>query len=91
MLNDLRRRLADQRLTLETTLAARRLIASEGFDPLYGARPLRRFIAREVEARIGRGLLTGDVQDGAQIHLEAILDKIVITWSNPEANTAAIA
>jgi len=45
----------------------RRLIADEGFDPVYGARPLRRFMARDVETRIGRALLAGDVEDGAVI------------------------
>ena len=49
----LRGRLADRRLSLELTEAARELIAREGYDPVYGARPLRRFIQREVETRIG--------------------------------------
>ena len=48
-------------MTLEVTEEARRFIADQGFDPVYGARPLRRFIAREVETRIGRALLAGDV------------------------------
>ena len=53
-------------MTLEVTEAARRFIAEQGFDPVYGARPLRRFIAHEVETRIGRALLAGDVPDGAR-------------------------
>ena len=57
MFNDLRARLADRQLTLEVSEDARRFIAQQGFDPVYGARPLRRFIAREVETRIGRALL----------------------------------
>src|SRR3954469_20912754 len=54
MFDELRRRLADRRITLEVTEDARRFIAEQGYDPVYGARPLRRFIAHEVETRIGR-------------------------------------
>ena len=46
------RRLADRRITVEVTEAARRFIAEQGFDPVFGARPLRRFLQREVETRI---------------------------------------
>ena len=70
MLNDLRSRLADRRMTLEVSEDARRHIAEQGFDPVYGARPLRRFIAHEVETRIGRALLGGDVHDGATIRVD---------------------
>ena len=52
-------------------MPARRLIAAEGFDPVYGARPLRRYISHEVETRIGRALLAGDVRDGATIRVDA--------------------
>src|SRR5207253_517812 len=47
LFDDLRGRLADRQIDLEVTEDARHLIAEEGFDPVYGARPLRRFIARE--------------------------------------------
>jgi ATP-dependent Clp protease ATP-binding subunit ClpB len=49
---DVRRRLADRRLTLAITPAGRELIARERYDPVYGARPLRRFIWHEVETRL---------------------------------------
>ncbi|GAA2355232.1 ATP-dependent chaperone ClpB [Nonomuraea africana] len=58
MLADIGNRLADRRLTLEVSEAARAFIARQGFDPVYGARPLRRFIARELETRVARALLT---------------------------------
>ena len=73
MFEDLRRRLADRRVTLDVTEDARRLIARQGFDPVYGARPLRRYIAREVETRIGRALVAGDIRDGS--HLRVDVDK----------------
>jgi ATP-dependent Clp protease ATP-binding subunit ClpB len=81
--DELRRRLADRRMTLELTDEARRLIAAQGFDPVYGARPLRRFISHEVETRIGRALLGGDVRDGAGVRVDAKGDELVVTWENP--------
>ncbi|AJF68642.1 ATP-dependent chaperone ClpB [Streptomyces vietnamensis] len=81
---DLRHRLADRRLELRLTEAARRHIAAEGFDPVHGARPLRRFIQREVETRIGRALLAGDIPDGATITLDASDGRLTVTWTSPE-------
>ncbi|WP_240506958.1 ATP-dependent chaperone ClpB [Thermoactinospora rubra] len=83
MFNDIRKRLADRRLTLEVTEDARRLIASEGYDPVYGARPLRRFIAREVETRIGRALLAGDVPDGSTVLIDVEKDELAVTFRPP--------
>jgi len=84
---DVRRRLADRRLSLDLTEPARELIAREGYDPVYGARPLRRFIQREVETRIARALLSGEIQDGAAITLDADGDALIVTWRNADAET----
>ncbi|MEV4509245.1 ATP-dependent chaperone ClpB [Dactylosporangium sp. NPDC049525] len=90
LLDDLRARLADRRIIVEVTEAARRFIAEAGFDPVFGARPLRRFLQREIETRIARTLLTGDVLDGATITVDRAPDGIAIDWSNePAAVTAA--
>jgi ATP-dependent Clp protease ATP-binding subunit ClpB len=86
---DLRQRLADRRMNVELTDPARELIAREGYDPVYGARPLRRFIQREVETRIGRALLTGEILDGATITLDAEGGELVVRWRNPGAEEAA--
>ena len=83
---DLRRRLADRRFALELTEPARVLIAGQGYDPVYGARPLKRFIQREVETRIGRALLSGDIQDGAVIALDAVDGELTIRWETPSAD-----
>jgi ATP-dependent Clp protease ATP-binding subunit ClpB len=83
MLDQLRHRLAERGLRLEVTDAARRYIATAGFDPVYGARPLRRYLQREVETRIGRALLSGDVPDGATITIDAVADQLTVTWSQP--------
>jgi ATP-dependent Clp protease ATP-binding subunit ClpB len=82
MFDDLRTRLADRRMTLEVTPEAAHHIAAQGFDPVYGARPLRRFIAREVETRIGRLLLRGDVLDGAVIRVTVEDGDIVVRHEN---------
>jgi ATP-dependent Clp protease ATP-binding subunit ClpB len=78
----LRKRLADMAMTLELTDDARRLIADRGFDPVYGARPLRRFIARDVETRIGRALISGDAREGAEIEVDAADGDIAVRYKN---------
>ena len=70
MIEDLRRRLGDRGMTIEVTDAARELVARKGFDPVYGARPLRRFLQRELETRIGRALVGGEFLNGAAIRVE---------------------
>ncbi|MFJ1543261.1 ATP-dependent chaperone ClpB [Micromonospora chalcea] len=81
---DLRRRLADRQLDLQLTEAARRHIAAEGFDPVYGARPLRRYLQREVETRIGRALLSGDVVDGSTVVVDHTGGALTVTWTPPQ-------
>jgi ATP-dependent Clp protease ATP-binding subunit ClpB len=80
-----RRRLEERRLALELTEAARDFIATEGYDPVYGARPLRRFIQREVETKVGRALLSGEILDGATIVVDVDGDAITVKWRNPAA------
>jgi ATP-dependent Clp protease ATP-binding subunit ClpB len=83
MFNDLRDRLAERQMTLEISAQALEFIAEQGFDPVYGARPLRRFIAREVETKIGRALLAGDVRDGAVIRVDLEDSDLTVTYQNP--------
>ncbi|ADI05022.1 ATP-dependent Clp protease [Streptomyces bingchenggensis BCW-1] len=77
---ELRQRLAERRIAVELTQAAREVIAHEGYDPVYGARPLRRFISHEVETLIGRALLRGDVQEGATVRVDAQHGELVVTY-----------
>ncbi|HMT89998.1 MAG TPA: ATP-dependent chaperone ClpB [Dermatophilaceae bacterium] len=60
-------RLADRRITLEVTDAAREWLALTGYDPAYGARPLRRLVQREIGDRLARALLAGEVRDGSTV------------------------
>ena len=66
-LKDVRHRLADRRVDLEVTPAAVERLAIDGYDPVYGARPLRRLIQREVVDRIATAIIEGKVIDGAHV------------------------
>jgi ATP-dependent Clp protease ATP-binding subunit ClpB len=81
---DVQSRITDRRLTLELTKAADELIARHGYDPVYGARPLRRYIQREVETRIGRALIRGEIREGATIIVDVEDDELVVRWRNPD-------
>ena len=63
----LARRLADRRLTLSVTPAAREWLALTGFDPVYGARPLRRLVQSSIGDQLARALLSGQLADGDQV------------------------
>jgi ATP-dependent Clp protease ATP-binding subunit ClpB len=66
---DLRGRLEQRGVSLVLTEPARERIAREGFDPVYGARPLRRYLQHQLETRIARALLSGEVPDGATVEV----------------------
>jgi ATP-dependent Clp protease ATP-binding subunit ClpB len=68
----LARRLAARRLTLQVTDAAREWLGLNGFDPVYGARPLRRLVQSAIGDQLARALLAGDIRDG---------DTVVVDWS----------
>jgi ATP-dependent Clp protease ATP-binding subunit ClpB len=67
-------RLADRRLTLAVTPAARAWLASRGYDPIYGARPLRRLMQHEIDDRLARALLSGEVRDGSLVSVDVASD-----------------
>jgi ATP-dependent Clp protease ATP-binding subunit ClpB len=69
-LGRLRHRLAERHITLELTDAARTHLVRSGFDPAYGARPLKRTIQKEIETPLGRLLLKGDVRDGQTVRAD---------------------
>jgi ATP-dependent Clp protease ATP-binding subunit ClpB len=71
LVEDLRRRLHDRRIRLELTDAAKRHVAEAGYDPVYGARPLKRYLQRAVETKLGRMIIAGDVPDGSAVTVDA--------------------
>ncbi|MDQ2623639.1 MAG: AAA family ATPase, partial [Actinomycetota bacterium] len=64
------KRLADRRITLDVTPAAREWLALEGYDPAYGARPLRRLVQKEIGDRLAKGMLSGQVTDGSRVTVD---------------------
>jgi ATP-dependent Clp protease ATP-binding subunit ClpB len=84
MLGDLRDRLAQRQIGLEISDEAMRFIAARGYDPVYGARPLRRYIARAVETPIARALVAGDVTDGAVIKVGMANGELSMTFDKQD-------
>jgi ATP-dependent Clp protease ATP-binding subunit ClpB len=70
MLNELRGRLAERDINLEVSDELKQHIVEEGFDPVYGARPLRRFIQHHFETQLARSLIEGTVTDGSTVRAD---------------------
>ena len=75
----LARRLHDRRLTLDVTPAAREWLALNGFDPVYGARPLRRLVQTAIGDQLARALLAGAISDGDSVVVDLADDKSALT------------
>jgi ATP-dependent Clp protease ATP-binding subunit ClpB len=71
-------RLAQRSLTLELTDAARDHLAAAGYDPAFGARPLKRLIQRELQDRLAVKLLAGEIGDAATVVVDAEGDELVL-------------
>jgi ATP-dependent Clp protease ATP-binding subunit ClpB len=78
-LGQLGKRLAQRRLTLDVSMAARDWLALNGFDPVYGARPLRRLVASAIGDQLARSLLSGEVRDGDTVIVEVRDDNTGLT------------
>jgi ATP-dependent Clp protease ATP-binding subunit ClpB len=82
----LARRLADRRLTLSVTPAAREWLAVTGFDPVFGARPLRRLVQSAIGDQLARELLSGEIADGdmVRVDLDEAADALVVSPGKPD-------
>mgnify|MGYP001091429634 CR=1 FL=1 len=67
LLAELNKRLAERRIMIEFDDAARKWIGEKGFDPVYGARPLKRFMQKQVETKLARGLLSGEIAEQSTV------------------------
>ena len=85
----LRTRLADREITLDVTATAAELLANRGYDPAYGARPLRRLIQRELTDPLASGLLDGTFSDGDAVTVDNIDGSFTLSASPKGARTAA--
>ena len=77
LMDGLKKRLADKTLKLEVTDAAKSLIIERGFDPIYGARPLKRYLQSAAETLIAKEILRGDLAAGSTLVLDAENDELV--------------
>jgi ATP-dependent Clp protease ATP-binding subunit ClpB len=84
----LQRRLHDRRLTLAVTPDARAWLAERGYDPAFGARPLRRLIQSEIQDRLAMAILAGGVRDGDTVRVDVAADgsSLVLTSAGPTAS-----
>jgi ATP-dependent Clp protease ATP-binding subunit ClpB len=76
LLADLNRRLADRRVSVTLDAKAKAWAAERGYDPVFGARPLKRFLQRHLETRLARALIRGDVAEGAELVFTVIDDEL---------------
>ncbi len=78
LLADLNRRLADRRITVTLDSAAKVWAAEKGYDPVFGARPLKRFLQRQIETRLARALVSGEVGEGRDVVFRVKDDQLVM-------------
>lgn len=67
LLADLNKRLADRRVTVKLDAKAKEWVAEKGYDPVFGARPLKRFLQRNIETKLARALIGGEVEEGSAL------------------------
>ncbi len=82
-------RLADRRLDLQVTDAAREWLSLTGFDPVYGARPLRRLVQTAIGDQLARAILSGAIRDGDTVVVDRDADTLVVRRSDGPTNHAA--
>ena len=87
MLDGLRKRLEDKQLELEVTDAAKEFIAKEGYDPIYGARPLKRYIQSKLETLIARTMIANDLDPFTTIKVDSDGEKLSLTTIAPEKDS----
>jgi ATP-dependent Clp protease ATP-binding subunit ClpB len=85
---DLRRRLVDRGIRLELAPEARSLVARQGFDPVYGARPLKRYLQHQLESRIGRAIIAGEVREGSVVRVGVEGGELAVSIGAPEEEPA---
>ncbi|UKA58337.1 ATP-dependent chaperone ClpB [Arthrobacter sp. FW306-2-2C-D06B] len=85
--DELTKRLHDRRLTLEVSDGARAWLAMSGYDPAYGARPLRRLVQREIGDRLAKEILAGEIADGDTVLVDTAADVDELTIEGLEALT----
>ncbi len=88
-LSHLRRLLEDRKITLELDDAARDWLGNEGYDPVYGARPLKRVIQRSLQNELAELILKGEIKDGDTVQVSTSALGLVISNSPDHSEQAA--
>ncbi len=78
LLADLNQRLADRRITVALDKKAKEWAAEKGYDPVFGARPLKRFLQRQIETKLARALISGQVAEGQEVKFSVKNDGLVM-------------
>ena len=79
LLSSLNRRLKDRKVTIIFTSAAKKWIGEKGYDPTYGARPLKRFLQKQVETQLARALVAGEIEEGSEVTFTIKEDQLNMT------------
>ncbi len=93
LVEELHQRLTDRGFALVLTPAARSFIAKSAYDPVYGARPLKRYLQHHLETKIGRAMIASEVHEGSHIKVDENNEALVISFEVPastDAKNAAI-
>ncbi|HAT4156495.1 ATP-dependent chaperone ClpB [Clostridium perfringens] len=78
-LRDVENRLRERNITLEVTDKAKEILAEEGYDPVYGARPLKRYISNVLETEIAKKIIAGEIYDGSVALIDGVDGKIIVS------------
>jgi ATP-dependent Clp protease ATP-binding subunit ClpB len=78
LLADLNRRLAERRVTVSLDAKAKDWAAEKGYDPVFGARPLKRFLQKQIETRLARALIAGEIAEGREVKFTVVNDALVM-------------
>ena len=81
LLSGLNKRLSDRKVSVVFTDAAKKWIGEKGYDPTYGARPLKRFLQKQVETQLARALVAGEVNEGSKVSFSVKDDQLVMKSS----------
>ena len=81
MMTSLEKRLAEQKISLTLTEEAKELVATNGYDPTYGARPLKRYIQRAIETPVARAIISGEARPGSTITIDAKNGELVYNYT----------
>lgn len=78
IVKELQGRLADRHITVQLTDAAKEFVVEAGFDPMYGARPLKRYVQRQVETKLARELIAGTITDNSHVVVDVENNELVV-------------